>query len=94
MGTNAMARTILAATAAIVLATAGCNLPPASLGHPGPAAGQRARAVQFDPWVSRGREVTINDDGLRPREFDIPPAESYQGRWIIRGDSWWDRHGF
>lgn len=72
--------TIIVALTAI--SVAGCAQEAASLrqsfAHPGPAAYQRARAIQHDPYVLNdvGPEVV----GGRPREYMIPVNEVERAR--------------
>jgi hypothetical protein len=66
----------------IVMSLAGCAQEVASLrqsiAHPGPAAYQRAQAIQHDPYVLNdvGPEVV----GGRPREYMIPVNEVERAR--------------
>jgi hypothetical protein len=59
------------------------------LRSPGSTAYQQQRALQFDPYPDPGAGPII--DGMRPRDFDRPPAETFRGqrRWSEAGAPRW-----
>jgi len=78
----------------VVVAVAGCaggNSTP-MWGWQGTVGQQRSAAHKFDPYPSNTGGPPLPE--VRPREYDAPPAEPYQGRWNVPGDRWYDRGGF
>lgn len=49
--------------------------------HPGSAAVQQRRALQYDPYPENEPGPPLV--GVRPREYDKPPPEPSRARWIL-----------
>jgi hypothetical protein len=56
-----------------------------SLAHPRSAEIQQKRALRYDPYP----ETNVGPDmvGVRPREYQVPPAEVSRGRWGPKNES-------
>jgi hypothetical protein len=60
----------------------GCeNLARPNWTHPGPAQVQEARAIRYDPYPEP--DIGPNVEGVRPRSYDKPLAETERGRWYL-----------
>jgi hypothetical protein len=84
-------RWLLAAGATLLGIIAGCkftDMP--SLTHPRSATIQQKRALRYDPYPETGIGTDIST--VRPREYQIPPAEPTQARWKLdpatNGNRW------
>ena len=55
-----------------------------SLAHPRSADVQQKRALRYDPYpeTNVGPEMA----GVRPREYEAPPAEVSRGRWGLQNE--------
>jgi hypothetical protein len=72
----------LAAGLMILGTLAGCkSTVPPDLAHPGRAVVQQKRALRYDPYPETGIGTDIST--VRPREYQIPPAEPSQSRWHL-----------
>jgi len=76
--------TLLATSGVVVFV--GCSVSPPNWRHPGPAAYQRRRAEQFDPYPENEPGTAIV--GARPRGYQKPPPEVLRAR---SGPWFWGR---
>ena len=84
----------------LLVAGGGCGVQQSYLAQPGSIREQQLElqfaAHRFDPYPSDTMGPAV--EGVRPRDYDIPPPDVYQGRWWTpwggQADSWWSRGGF